>query len=105
MPVDHLSTNAHYMIVVSTPQQRLLSIHVQAFSDGHVERVLFLRDEEKVDEAYEALSQAHGLAYMDKKYMDPAQYDRFWIWDWDLAEWVKGLTDEPDPTTGKDVPF
>lgn len=94
---SHLQTSRHYRVTVGTTEGVLYSIHLMQPEVGELRVALFIRDQEAIDEAYQAVREAHHAMTRDAIGQLRSETDQSYVWDWEVAEWVKAIATEPAP--------
>lgn len=105
MSEQHLITNRHYRLAITSPEGELVAFHIERFSNDDVEVACFIKDEDRFDEAVEVLHQSCEMNARDAHGKLRAGLDSVYLWDWELVKWALATCLESPPTTPDDFPF
>lgn len=105
MAYDHLVEGVHYRLSITTPRGELLSAHLMDVEGEGPRCSLFLKDEERVDEAVAAVQFVHDWLIAEAVRVPPPGEMKMYIWDWDELAWQLSTLGEELPAQDDDVPF
>lgn len=106
MPLNHLVTNRHYRVSITSPVGELWAAHIQYQDDGRLRVAMFIKDEEAIDQSAEVLYQAVRANERDARGELRAKDDTSHVWDWNEAKWqLSTRLESPPQHSGDDLDY